>query len=400
MYVKQFHLGNPNPYQRYYELAEKWQDGTITPGELQELENWFNQDQDKPVQIPASFVDDEQEHARRILAGIRTKITGRKPVKRMRWYAAAIMLLLGLGLYFYYVQTPEKPHPQVTDIKPDDIPPPANNRATILLADGSRVFLDSAGNGQLAQQGNIKLVKLANGQIAYQLAGGQILQELQYNTLTNPRGSKVINMQLSDGSHVWLNAGSSVTYPVAFTGNERKVNITGEAYFEIVHNKSQPFKVSKGNMAVEVLGTHFNVNAYDDETDIKVTLLEGSVKVINGTGSRQIQPGQQAQLNNHGNPQIPNNLPRHGGIGVQTADVDQVMAWKNGRFYFDGADITTIMKEVKRWYNVEVVFNDVVNYDFVAKIDRDVPVSELLNMLELTGGVHFKVQENKIIVSK
>lgn len=302
--------------------------------------------------------------------------------------AACVALLIGFGWYTL-TNKPENLKPTVV-AQTNDVKPPTSNRAMITLANGQTVYLDSVNNGTLAQQGNVSLQKLADGKIAYNGTLRQAQDDIAYNTLTNPRGSRVIDMTLSDGTRVWLNAGSSVTYPVAFVGKERKVTMNGEAYFEVVHNTAMPFKVNKGDVEVTVLGTHFNVNAYDDETSIKVTLLEGSVKtsIVNGESSI-LKPGEQAFTSESGKWKIQKN-----------ADLNEVMAWKDGRFYFDGADIKTVMRQLARWYDVEVDYKATINYSFVAKISRDVPVSQLLKLLELTEGVHFKVEGNKITVMR
>jgi ferric-dicitrate binding protein FerR (iron transport regulator) len=193
-------------------------------------------------------------------------------------------------------------------------------------------------------------------------------------------------MTLSDGSKVWLNAGSSVRFPVAFTGNERKVSITGEAYFEVAHDARKPFIVKdiNRNAEVQVFGTHFNVNAYDDEPTINVTLLEGSVKVNN----TMIKPGQQAQVGN--------------GVKVASnVDFDEVMAWKNGRFQFEGAGIEEVMRQVARWYDVEVIYeNKPLNQHFRGGISREVEASKLFKMLEMTEAVHFRIEGKKVYVIK
>ena len=310
--------------------------------------------------------------------------------------AACILIAIGLGSYMAFFSKPHSlPHTVNTAKIPGDIKAPANNRAMITLADGSTVFLDSATNGNLAMQGNIKVVKLANGQIAYDLsavqagaASGKIVKELQYNTLTNPRGSQVINMRLSDGSHVWLNAGSSITYPVAFVLNERKVSITGEAYFEIAHDNAKSFKVTKGDMTVEVLGTHFNVNAYDDEPEIKVTLLEGAVKVSTRDDSRQIQPGQQATIH-------------HSSFVIHhSVDTEQAIAWKNGLFAFDGVGIQEVMRQLARWYNLEVSYNgEPAKRKFRGKISKGLTLAQVLNGLSATR-IQYKLEGNKITIIK
>jgi ferric-dicitrate binding protein FerR (iron transport regulator) len=329
--------------------------------------------------------------------------TSIKPVKLKRTFfwkylaAASIIIALGTGLYFSLFSKDNSTSSKAVKntIAANDVKAPQTNRAIITLADGRQVYLDSISNGQIAQEGNISLVKLPNGQLVYETVNGEVLKEMQYNTLYNPAGSKVIDIRLSEGSHVWLNAGSSITYPVAFIGNERKIKITGEAYFEVAPLYSggvkMPFKVniaSKGE--VEVLGTHFNINSYSDESSINTTLLEGSVK-ISSFISRQtslLTPGQQAQLNLTGQININKNV-----------DVDEVMAWKNGKFIFRDADIQTIMRQIERWYDVEVSFSKTItNEQFVGSISRNVNISQILKMLEQTGTVKFEVEGKKVVV--
>lgn len=303
--------------------------------------------------------------------------------------AAAIVLILGVGGYLLFFQGGRKTR-EIVNVATSDVKAPGTNRAMITLANGSTVYLDSAGNGQLALQGNIQLVKLGDGQIAYEaLANTSANEELAYNTLSNPRGSKVIDMVLSDGSHVWLNAGSSLTYPVVFAGKERQVTVTGEAYFEIAHNSKKPFKVSKGAVTVEVLGTRFNVNAYDDEADIKVTLLEGSVKVTSDQGTLTIKPDQQAIVTNSG-------VLLNGNV-----EMEAVMAWKEGRFVFSGDNIYAVMRQLSRWYDVEVSYSgSIPAEEFVGVIsrDRNENISSVLSVLEMTKTVRFNVNGRNVTV--
>jgi len=305
-----------------------------------------------------------------------------------RWaVAASIILITGIGTYFLFSIKTSGRHEIVKMTEAEnDVKAPETNRAIVILANGQKILLDSAVSGQLATQGNVKLVKLANGQIAYETLAGEVLTEIKYNTLENPRGSKVIDMTLVDGSRVWLNAGSSVTYPVAFVGNERKVTITGEAYFEVAHDRSKPFLLSKGDLQIEVLGTHFNVNAYDDENDIKVTLLEGSVKIKKGNFAGLLKPGQQAMVSS--------------GIKIgDDANVEEVMAWKNGKFDFgEAADISTIMKQISRWYDVEVEYKGIIKGHIGGTISRNINASQVFRMLEKTGLVTFQIDGKKVIV--
>lgn len=314
-----------------------------------------------------------------------------------KWIAAAsVLIVLSLGTYLFLKiekETTLASAPQEERFKNDV--QPGMNVPQLVLADGRIVNLQDAVAGSLATEGAVNITRLASGEIVYEPVTG--VTELRYNTINNPRGSKVVSLSLSDGSRVWVNAGSSVTYPIAFVGNERKVAIDGEAYFEIAHNAAKPFKVTKGSLEVAVLGTHFNVNAYDDEEQIKVTLLEGKVQVSNtnskSPNSKLLNPGQQAVILSgvEGNKST---------IQLINPDLEHVMAWKNGRFHFDGSDIKTVMKQVERWYDVKVEFRDNINYSFVAKISRDEPVSELLKLLELTELVRFHIEGKKITVMK
>lgn len=319
------------------------------------------------------------------------KIT-RMPVWKKWAVAASIVLVVGLGSYlmFFRESSIVNREPVERTALTNDVKAPETNRAMITLADGRKVYLDSIDNGQLALQNNVKLIKAEDGKISYE--GVSTSVSVAYNTLTNPRGSKVIDMTLADGSRVWLNAGSSVTYPVAFIGNERKVEITGEAYFEVAPSNSptggglRPFIVSKGTMQVQVLGTHFNVNAYDDEANIKVTLLEGSVKVNNGGQSDLLKPGQQARVTNI--------------ISViDGVDTDEVMAWKNGTFYFNNTNIETIMRQASRWYDVDIVYEgNVRNEFFGGTVPRNENISQLIKALELTQTIKITVEGRKIII--
>jgi ferric-dicitrate binding protein FerR (iron transport regulator) len=258
-------------------------------------------------------------------------------------------------------------------------------RATLKLADGSTVYLDSNVNGTLAMQGGVEIKRNEVGEIIY---SGAAIDAISMNTLSLPKGSKPIRLVLSDGSLVWLNAASSITYPTAFVGKERKVSMMGEAYFEVSENKAMPFFVEHNQLLIKVLGTHFNVNTYENEASNKVTLLSGLVDVGNGKISKRLVPGQQASIS------------KAVFTVKENIDTDEVMAWKNGQFYFGGSDIKSIMKQIERYYDVEVEFRDEVPYQFVAKISRDVNVSAFLEKLELTNLIHFKIEGKKIIVMK
>ncbi len=311
-------------------------------------------------------------------------------VRKMKWArltaASVILVALAAGTYLYFA--PRSPQSIATaQTKQNDIAPPSGNKAVLTLADGTKIELDSSRNGTLAVQGSVKIIKQSTGEISY---AGTAAGKISYNTLSVPRGSRPLSLVLSDGSQVWINVGSSLTYPTAFAGNERKVKITGEAYFEVVHNEKMPFMVQNGDLTVKDLGTHFNVNTYEDETAERITLLEGSVRVKRNTLSELLKPGQQAHINNNDNSDIK---------VLNDVNMDEVMAWKNGKFMLDkNTDIGTIMRQISRWYNVDIEYQGKINQRFWGSISKNVNVSQVLKILEATGGVKFKVEGNKIIV--
>lgn len=330
------------------------------------------------------YIINNDEQALHIVA-VRKKVIHRRLITR---YVAAAVLFIALIFSIFFYKQPHHERPVHAMVAPTsgDILAPVTSRAMITLADGSKVFLDSIKNGQLAQQGNIKLIKLANGQIAYQMANGPDLAEPKYNTLTNPRGSKIVDMQLSDGSHIWLNAGSSITYPVTFGKNMRNVVLTGEGYFEVAKDKTRKFIVISNGVTTEVLGTHFNVNAYNNDKTIKVTLLEGSVRTGNNNGALVIKPGQQSIVGN-GNLSL-NNTP----------NIEQVMAWKNGYFSFDGLTLKQAMAQLERWYDIDVVYEgNVEDIELVGKMTRGITLNGLMIVLKQLG-VNYQLEGRKLII--
>ena len=311
-------------------------------------------------------------------------------VRKMSWArltaAAVILVALAAGTYIYFAPRPEQ---SIATVQPkqNDILPPSGNKAVLTLADGTKIELDSSGNGTIAVQGSVKIIKHSTGELSY---AGTAAGEISYNTLSVPRGSKPMSLMLSDGSKVWINVGSSLTFPTAFTGNERKVKITGEAYFEVAHNSAMPFMVQHDDLTVKDLGTHFNVNTYEDESAEQITLLEGSVYITKNALSKLLKPGQQAHMNHNGNSDIK---------VLNDVNMDEVMAWKDGKFMFDkDTDIGTIMSQISRWYDVAIEYQGKINQRFWGSISKDVNVSQVLKILEATGGVKFKVEMNKIIV--
>ena len=381
-------------------LLEAYSSRKATQEEEQELFAWLAKGEDQPIKrhveelishySPNELVPSvDWEHLyQKILEekNARDIQPASRQIAWIRWAAAAaVLLLFGAGYYFFTLYKVPKKVAVIQQPKKNDIAPPNTVNAVLTLNNGQKIILDSTGNGILAMQGAVNVIKMADGQIAYQGTSN----DKEYNTLNNPRGSKVISLVLADSSRVWLNAASSLRYPTAFTGNERKVEVTGEAYFEVTHNEAMPFVVSNEKTTVRVLGTRFNVNAYDDESSVNVTLLQGSVSLttINKKQPTIVRPGEQARIDESGRVELSDKV-----------DLEEVMAWKNGLFSYKSADIGAIMRQISRWYNVDVVFEKPVHEKFYAEAPRNTSVSVLLKMLEATKAVHFKIGEKTISV--
>jgi transmembrane sensor len=301
--------------------------------------------------------------------------------------AVVLFVLAGFGLFFWLKRTDlHKPLSAQTKYGKNIEIKPGGDKAILTLANGSRIILDNVQNGIVATQSGISIRKDANGKVVFDASSVGVPDPLLgFNSITTPRGGQY-QVVLPDGSKVWLNAASSLKFPTFFSGNERNVELIGEAYFEVAKNKSKPFKVLSQNQTVEVLGTHFNINAYPDENFINTTLLEGSVKVSkhsansnNESNERLLKPGQQAKLG--------------ADIQVSVADVQAAVAWKNGYFVFTHEPIQSIMRQISRWYDADIVYQGkLTTENFTGTISRFENISEVLDMLQLTGTVHFKIE--------
>ncbi len=376
--------------EEYEVLYQKYLSGDCTEAERRILEEYSDS-----FELSDQPWDEESmgkaEHARqKIAANLSTSIKRSESRKRLHirtWYAAASIILLMLSVLIYsrsYVENPVAAQAEKGPVEVEDILP-GENKAILILDDGSRINLDDAASGLIASESNTTIRKLPDGQLHYVAGAPKAGSEIRFNTVATPRGGQ-FQITLPDGSRVWLNAGSSLRFPTLFTGGERKVELTGEAYFEVAENKAMPFKVLANNSEIRVLGTHFNVMAYDDEKQMNTTLLEGSVQILKGADKVLIKPGQSAILNKASEK-----------ITVAAADADQAVAWKNGYFIFVDESIESIMRKVSRWYDVEVSYTgNLNNKDFTGTISRNKNVSELLRMLELTGAVHFKIAQEDL----
>lgn len=308
------------------------------------------------------------------------------------WIAAACIILLFLGTYTFYISSNKNKSNETAEAKKankDDIIS-GGNKARLTLGDGTTILLDSASNGNLANQGNMQVIKL-DGEISYSKGNAGIHDEVLYNTITTPNGGKY-KLLLADGSKIWLNAASSLRFPASFTGKERKVFLTGEGYFEIAENKAMPFKVDvSGKGEVEVLGTHFNITSYSDDELINTTLLVGSIRMLSKKTNTQIRlkPGQQAELNDKGTLSV-----------NHTPDIDAIMAWKDDKFVFQKLKLKEIMRQLERWYDIDVLYNNIVSDDeYVGIISRKVKLSEILRLLQSTGSNRFRIQGKTVIVN-
>ncbi|NSL88377.1 FecR family protein [Chitinophaga sp. Mgbs1] len=301
--------------------------------------------------------------------------------------AAGLALLLGIGSYFIFLKkSPEAPASISINRNYDRLP--GTNGGVLILANGEQIQLDSAGNGVLAVQGSTKVIN-RQGRITYSNASGEDATRL-FNTITTPR-SKQFQLVLADGTRVWLNAASSVRFPAAFSHEERRVEVTGEAYFEVaaVSHKGRkvPFTVHVSNMDIQVLGTHFNVNAYTDENSVNTTLLEGSVLIAKGNSRQLLKPGERAQLD-----------PSDKLTIYKNVDTEAVTAWKNGYFSFDQTDLPAVMRQISRWYDVDIKYEGPVpDRRFGGEISRNTKVSEVLKILE-ESKIHFRIEEKRIVV--
>jgi len=364
------------------ELAEKWLKGSITPEQEAVFNQWYESQSEEEIPVEAR----NREYFRDLMLE-RIKSGRQQPHKRgrrvkYRWViaAAAASVLIALGVFSY-----KGSHEVAADqaMKIAETVQPGGSKALLTLSDGQTIILDRAKNGMLANQGNSSVTKAETGLLVYKASSKSAAPGLSYNTLSTPRGGKY-RLELPDGTKVWLNAASSIRYPTAFSGRERKVSITGEAYFEVVHNEKMPFRVQVGKAVVEDLGTQFVINSYDNEPDVKVSLLEGVVKVIPaGTVTGKVlKPGEQARVAEGGEMKI-----------IKDADVQGAVAWKNGLFNFSGADLKTIMRQLERWYDITVVYAPgLPAYHFGGQTYMNGSLSEVLKVLELSG-IHFRIEK-------
>jgi len=357
-------------------LIEKYHSANLSTEEKEELDNWFHE-----LSIPESDINEwiadangEEVVANEMFSDfVNRKIQPRRSNRLIyfKWAAAAVFAACLFGAGYYLLTTKNTAPSKQTIVSNERKIVPGGNKATLTLASGETIILEDVQKGSVATQGDIAINKVADGSIVYDASGKKdVGEEIVYNVLTTPVGGQY-HITLSDGTGVWLNASSSIKYPSKFIGSERRVEITGEAYFEVVHNASVPFRVLAGKQMIEDIGTAFNINSYDNEPTLKTTLVEGKAKVTSNSESLMLDPGQQTQLN-------PNDQKLRLVSGV---DVGEVIAWKNGLFKFNNASLPEVMRQVARWYNVKVQYEGKMeNRKFNGEIARRTSLQEMLEI--------------------
>ncbi|WP_127127039.1 FecR family protein [Pseudoflavitalea rhizosphaerae] len=402
-----------NPLSYYRQLLEKYLYSAVSAGEANELFDFMAADPEEAKALMEEFRDVDlsdrfkhlenisEQHSRRMFSRLKNAIAATQDEQpatavhrvhflKTSWfrYAAAVFVIAVTALLFLLFKNDKKGKEMAAAVTPPQTDIVAgSDKAVLTLADGSRIVLDESKNGNLAQQGNARVMKLDSGRLTYQVDRG-VAAKPSFNTLTVPRGGQYA-LTLSDGTRVWLNADSYIRYPTVFNGPERVVEISGEAYMEIAKNNKQPFIVNANGTEVLALGTSFNVNAYPDEGGVKTTLIDGGVRVrkLSSTEAKVLGPGQQAIVT--GNIDF---------VKVESVDTEQVLAWRNGFFSFNNADIKTIMRQISRWYNINIIYEKgVPEQRFFGEMSRNLSLSQVLKGLEVTK-INFRLEGRNLIV--
>lgn len=370
-------------------LLDKYNAGLATESEKAFLESWYNSDGNvKPAALTHAEIENDVSQVYNLLPG------NAKLVRKMwpRFIAAASVILCIFAGGYFAMRQPTTPS-KIARIDPVNDIAPGGNKAILTLSNGKQITLSDARNGNIARQGQSDIKKTADGEIEYNKSSNgntATYGDQGYNTIQTPTGGKY-TVTLPDGTKAWLDAESSIKFPAAFNGSARRVSTTGQVYFEVAHDASKPFYVSTAGQVVEVLGTHFNISAYNDDPVIKTTLLEGSIKLSEAGAMAYLKPGQQAQIGNGTvNPAIK---------VVDNVDMDEAIAWKNNQFIFENEDIHSIMRKLGRWYNIEPEYAaGVPAIGFGGTVSRTKNISEVLKVLELTQAVHFKIEGRRVKV--
>jgi transmembrane sensor len=365
------------------DILERYSKGLCTDEEKAWVETYYNLHRDTP----------ENELSEEELMAALNSIEQSLPVQKrkpMPWpliAAAAACLIVGLLGWWLYIIPRQVSAQKEQPVVAQQVIVPGGNKAILTLANGQKISLTDAANGNIAKEAGISITKTSGGQVVYRVvaasSGGT---DHAFNTIETPVGGQY-QVELPDGTKIWLNSKSSLRFPARFSGTERRVEMTGEAYFEVAHNKEKPFRVFSDNQIIEVLGTHFNINAYHDEDAVKTTLLEGAVKIL-ATGKQVIlKPGQQSQM---------------AGGSIRTVDevnTADIIAWKNNKIQFTDLDIHSIMRMLARWYDIDVNYSGrEISTTFGGSVSRSKNIDVILKLLEATGDVHFKIEGRRVTV--
>jgi ferric-dicitrate binding protein FerR (iron transport regulator) len=378
---------------QYKQIAQKVSNGTASTDEVKAYLLYFKLLEKHQENVPV-----DAENQRHLKDSLKQRIDAqvqasqRSTSKKLPYkYAAAVALLMFSSLVgYWYVQQDKEPAQKYVSVSNGPISDFQSKKTTLTLADGSTIALDDAANGELAKQGTTSIIKSSDGKIHYKPIGTAAAATNSYNTISTQKGGQY-QLALPDGSLVWLNAASSITYPTAFGSTERKVKVQGEAYFEIRQLANQPFIVETNNQEVVVLGTSFNINAYKADAS-ETTLISGRVKVKNlrseNTATPILSIGEKALIN-------------HQGIQIAKANIEEIIAWKNGYFQFQG-ELQDIMDQIGRWYDVHIDYrlSGKEAISFGGRISRNRSLQDVLTIIEATGNVHFKIEGRRVMVSK
>lgn len=386
--------------EHFLKLLEKYAAGTATPEEKEFVDRYYQLLQDSPDVLATMPATEKQQLDQEIRSRLMEAIQAGQPatpVYQMRnskrglirklSVAAAIIIFLGAGTYIYLLNS-EMPPASTTTIPVVQAEKfePGGKKAILELADGSSITLDDAADGKLARQDNTEIIK-NKGLLSYEQNNATGAAALAYNKIATPRGGEY-QVMLPDGTKAWLNADSYIKFPVVF-GKERNVEMGGEVYFEVAKDKERPFKVLVNGTIVEALGTHFNINAYVEEQTQNTTLLEGSVRVSSGSAQNILQPGEQAQVTESNSMKV-----------VKRVNTAEVMAWRNGLFFFNKADMRSFMRQLERWYNIKVKYaGELPNLNFNGKMERNLTWEQLLRILKEMG-VNYEVEGRVLTISQ
>jgi ferric-dicitrate binding protein FerR (iron transport regulator) len=381
-------MKHPDNKERYSYLSNRWKNGEATKTEETELVDWLNA-HEMQLEVPGHFSASEADLQKEIYGNI-SRAIAKKPKKLRLWWrgiaAAAVLLIAFSALFLYLNQEPATLLTYQHNIRP------GHNSATLTLANGKKIKLSDQVSGEIIKEAGVFISKDRDGKLVYSIGNAYSApgDAPRFNTLATSTG-ETYQVHLPDGTDVWLNAGSSLKYPANFAlGTERRVSLSGEAYFEIAKNKDRPFFVTTDKQEIKVLGTHFNVSSYEDEAITKTTLLEGSVglRALNREETIVLKPGQQAILSSK-------------SLTLSHTDAEKSIAWKNGKFEFVSEDIGSILRQIARWYDVEIVYKDeLLNRQFSGSFSKFDDVAKVLRTIELTNDVHFKIEGRRILVMK